>query len=81
MENRSDLKAALSDVANDRRTRDLSRRDLLAGASALGAMVLAAARPAHAEITSQAIYAKVGPYGGNTLPPVFGCAWFQTSMA
>jgi pimeloyl-ACP methyl ester carboxylesterase len=68
METRSDLKPALTDVANDSRTRDLSRRDLLAGASALGAMVLAAATPARAEITSQAIYAKVGPYGGNTLP-------------
>jgi pimeloyl-ACP methyl ester carboxylesterase len=68
METRSDLKAAFSDLANDGRTRDLSRRDLLAGASALGAMVLAAATPARAEITTQAIYAKVGPYGGNTLP-------------
>ena len=47
MENRSDLKAALSDLANDSRTCDLSRRDLLAGASALGAMVLAA-QAAHA---------------------------------
>ena len=68
MENLSDLKAALSDLANDRQTRDLSRRDLLAGASALGAMALASAAPAQAEITSQAIYAKAGPYGGNTLP-------------
>src|SRR4051794_933343 len=68
METRSDLKTASSDLANDSRTRDLSRRELLAGASALGAMVLAAAAPAHAEITSQAVYAKLGPYGGNTLP-------------
>ena len=68
MENLSDLKAASLDLANDRQTRDLSRRDLLAGASALGAMVLASAAPAQADITSQAIYAKAGPYGGNTLP-------------
>src|SRR6201992_856071 len=46
----------------------LSRRGLLAGASVLGAAVICAA-PARAEITSQAMYAKAGPYGGNTLPP------------
>jgi pimeloyl-ACP methyl ester carboxylesterase len=68
MENLSDLKAALLALANDSQTRDLSRRGLLARASALGAMALASAAPAQAEITSQAIYAKAGPYGGNTLP-------------
>ena len=68
MENLSDLRAALVDFANDSQTRVLSRRGLLAGASFLGAMALASAAPAQAEITSQAVYAKAGPYGGNTLP-------------
>src|SRR5687768_2687152 len=69
MEPQSDLKAASSDLGNDRQTGALSRRSLLAGgATVLGAMALVSATPADAEITSQTIYAKVGPYGGNTLP-------------
>src|SRR5262245_28182357 len=67
METLSDLKAALLNRANESLTHHFSRRDLLAG-SVLGAMALASAAPAEAEITSQAIYAKAGPYGGNTLP-------------
>src|SRR4029077_9429277 len=59
---------ALLDLANDSQTRDLSRRTLLARAAALGAMALSSAAPADAEITSPAIYAKAGSYGGNTLP-------------
>src|SRR5262245_48211495 len=64
MKNQANPKAALLDEM----PRDLSRRDLLVRASALGVMALASAAPARAEITSQATYAKVGPYGGNTLP-------------
>jgi hypothetical protein len=37
---------------SDSQTRDLSRRDLLARASALGAIALTSAAPAHAAITS-----------------------------
>ena len=66
MANLSDLKAALLDLASDSPTRDLSRRGLLA--SFLGAVALASAAPAQAEITSQGVYAKAGSYGGNTLP-------------
>jgi pimeloyl-ACP methyl ester carboxylesterase len=66
METASDLKAALLDLADDSQKRDLSRRGLLA--SFLGATALASAPPMQAEITSQAVYAKAGPYGGNTLP-------------
>src|SRR5204862_593211 len=66
MEDRSDLNTASSDLANDSRSRDLSRRDLLRGASVLGAIAVASATRVEAEITSQAIYAKAGPYGGNT---------------
>ena len=54
MENLSDLKAALLGLANDRPTRDFSRRDLLTGASVLGAMALGSAAPAaQTEITVQ----------------------------
>src|SRR5262245_12481324 len=68
MENLADPNAASSDLADDNQTCDLSRRSLLARASALGAMALAAAAPAEAGMTSQATYAQAGPYGGSTLP-------------
>ena len=54
---------------NARPAPGFSRRSLLAGASALGAAAMACAVPVRAAITSQADYAKAGPYGGNTLPP------------
>jgi len=69
MNNPCDRKAALRDVATNGRTHELSRRDLLARAAALGTMALASSATARADITSQAIYAKAGPYGGATLPP------------
>src|SRR4051812_6912095 len=68
MRNMSDLKATFLDLSNDSQTRDLSRRDLLARASFLGAIALTSTAPARAEITDQAVYAKAGAYGGNTLP-------------
>jgi pimeloyl-ACP methyl ester carboxylesterase len=69
MESPPDPKAAVLEGPNDRRSHDLSRRDLLARASALGAIALSSGATAEADITSQAVYAKAGPYGGTTLPP------------
>src|SRR6185369_5472283 len=68
MEKQSDPKATLVDPANDHQARDLSRRELLARASLLGALTVTSAAAARAEVTSQAVYANVGPYGGSTLP-------------
>jgi pimeloyl-ACP methyl ester carboxylesterase len=68
MEKQSDPKATLVDPANDHQARDLSRRELLARASWLGALTVTSTAAARAEVTSQAVYANVGPYGGNTLP-------------
>ena len=48
--------------------KDLSRREFLVGASALGGMALASGAPAQAAITTQAPLDKLPPYGNNTLP-------------
>jgi pimeloyl-ACP methyl ester carboxylesterase len=69
MENPPDPNAGVLDSPYDHRSRELSRRDLLARASALGAIALSSAATAEADITSQAVYANAGPYGGTTLPP------------
>ena len=50
----------------ENRATEPSRRGLLAVASALGVLALAA--PANAAVTGQGLYAKAGAYGGNTLP-------------
>jgi pimeloyl-ACP methyl ester carboxylesterase len=68
METLPALKSALLDQTSDREKFRLSRRRLLAGASALGGAALVCATQAQAAITSQAMYASAGPYGGNTLP-------------
>src|SRR5690242_2382041 len=68
MEQQCEPKATLLDPATDQRARGLSRRELLARASLLGAVTVTAAARARAEVTSQSVYANVGPYGGNTLP-------------
>src|SRR5581483_3270504 len=68
MEHQPDRSATSLDLANARQPRELSRRELLAGASFLGTMALTSAATARAEVTSQAVYGKAGPYGGNTLP-------------
>ena len=68
MENLSYVERALLVRADDSETYKLSRRSLLLGASALGGMALVSTGPAQAAVTSQAVYAKAGPYGGNTLP-------------
>ena len=44
-----------------------SRREFLGGASALGAVAIAAAA-APAQITTMAPFEKLPPYGNNTLP-------------
>src|SRR5262245_63276395 len=48
-------------------TRELSRREFLTGASALGGMAIMSAA-ASAQITTVAPYEKLPPYGNNTLP-------------
>lgn len=68
MQDHSIPQAASAEQDSDSTVRMLSRRGLLASASILGAAAMACAAPARAAITSQAIYAKAGPYGGNTLP-------------
>lgn len=68
MNDNSISKPALMDDGSDGQAPGLSRRGLLAAASALGAAAMACAAPAQAAITSQSLYDKAGPYGGNTLP-------------
>jgi pimeloyl-ACP methyl ester carboxylesterase len=68
VKNLFDLQSTLADHTGDHQRRGVSRRELLAGASFLGAMTAMPAAAARAEITSQAVYATVGPYGGKTLP-------------
>ena len=68
MKDLSVLEMVLMDHSNHGRAPGLSRRRVLAGASALGGVAMVCAVPAQAAITSQAVYAKAGPYGGNTLP-------------
>ena len=68
MEKLSVLKAILLDRVNDGQAPRISRRNFLAGISALGGVALTSAASVQAAITSQATYAKAGPYGGNTLP-------------
>ena len=68
MNDNSISKPALMDDGSDGQAPGLSRRGLLAAVSALGAAAMACAAPAQAAITSQALYDKAGPYGGNTLP-------------
>ena len=48
-------------------TPGLSRREFLAGASALGGVAIASAA-ASAQITTLASFEKLPPYGNNTLP-------------
>ena len=81
MDTPPDPNAAVVARPNDRRSHELSRRELLTRASALGAIALSSAATAEAEITSQAVYAKAGPYGGATLPPECTRVWWPTSMA
>ena len=56
-----------------------SRREFLTGASALGAMAIAAAAPA--QITTLARFEKLPPYGNSTLPAGVKPRLCRTSMA
>ena len=61
-------RSASFDRAGDTTRSGLSRRELLVGASALGAMALASTASAQRAITTTTPYDKLPPYGRNTLP-------------
>ena len=61
-------RSASFDRARDTTWCGLSRREFLAGVSALGGMALASTASAQRAITTTAPYDKLPPYGNNTLP-------------
>ena len=63
-----DLPLTRFDRAGDTTWCGLSRREFLAGVSALGGMALASTASAQRAITTTAPYDKLPPYGNNTLP-------------